>query len=289
MAVLFFFHTFAGMKEFSLLMSVYKGEKAENLTMCFDSIYRQTMRPTEIILVEDGPLSSSLYEAIAHEDSRFPQIKHVQIPTNQGLGNALNKGLENCSYDIVARMDTDDICMPERFEMQVNYLCEHPDIDVLGAWISEFDNNISNIVAIRNLPEGHDAIYQFGKKRNPMNHPVVMFRKKAVVEAGGYQPFPLFEDYYLWARMLTQGYRFHNLQKSLLLFRRSPEMIKRRGGTTYAHNEVQFQEKLLEIGYISRLNLIRNVLQRYGVRLAPNWLRGLIYKYLLRAKPTTET
>lgn len=273
------------MKEFSLLMSVYKGEKAEYLTMCFDSIFRQTVQPTEIILVEDGPLSRSLDEAIAKEKTRFPQIKCVQLPTNQGLGNALNKGLEACSCDIVARMDTDDICMPERFETQIRFLSEHPDIDVLGAWISEFDNSTANIVAVRNLPEKHENIFQFGKKRNPINHPVVMFRKQAVIDAGGYQPFPLFEDYYLWARMLNQGYRFHNLQQSLLLFRRSPEMVRRRGGLTYAHNETQFLQKLHEIGYISRWDLVRNISQRYIVRLAPNWVRSLIYKHLIRIKP----
>ena len=112
-----------------------------------------------------------------------------------------------------------------------------------------------------------------------------MFRKQAVIDAGGYQPFPLFEDYYLWARMLNQGYRFHNLQQSLLLFRRSPEMVRRRGGLTYAHNETQFLEKLHEIGYISTWELIRNISQRYMVRLAPNWVRSIIYKHLIRIKP----
>ena len=106
----------------------------------------------------------------------------------------------------------------------------------------------------------------------------------SALKAGGYLPFPLFEDYYLWARMLTQGLRFHNIQQSLLLFRRSPEMVRRRGGLTYAHNEIQFQKELHDIGYINKLELIRNVCQRYLVRLAPNWIRSLLYKHLLRTK-----
>ena len=277
--------TFAGMKEFSLLISVYKGERAECLTTCFDSIYRQSVLPTEIILVEDGPLTPSLYEAIGREEKRFPCLRRVVLSDNQGLGVALNKGMQACSYDIVARMDTDDICMPDRFEVQMNYMTAHQEIDVLGAWITEFDIEPTNTVAIRNLPEKHDEIYNFGKKRNPMNHPVVMFRKQSVLNAGGYQPFPLFEDYYLWARMLKQGYRFHNLPQSLLLFRRSPEMVRRRGGLTYAHNEISFLKKLHEIGYISLWDLFRNVCQRYGVRIAPNWVRSLIYKHLLRTVP----
>lgn len=273
------------MKKFSLLISVYKGEKAEFLTMCFDSIYHQVLPPTEIVLVEDGPLTPDLYAAINQENKRFTNIKHVVLKENQGLGSALNKGLYACSYDIIARMDTDDICLPERFKTQMDFLEEHPEVDVLGAWITEFDHEPSNVIAVRNLPETQEEIFIFGKQRNPINHPVVMFRKQAVLKAGGYLPFPLFEDYYLWARMLTQGFCFHNLQQTLLLFRRSPEMVRRRGGLTYAYNEIQFQEKLHEIGYISNLIMIRNICQRYIVRIAPNWLRSLIYKYLIRMSP----
>lgn len=270
--------------DFSLLMSVYKHEKPKHLTACFDSIYIQTVQPKEIVLVEDGPLPADLQQIIERERSRFPYLRTIVLEKNQGLGIAMQKGLAHCTYDYIARMDTDDICMPERFEIQTKYLEQHPDIDVLSAWITEFDNIPENTVAIRDLPESHNDIYSFGKRRNPINHPAVMFRKKAVIDAGGYQPFPLFEDYYLWARMLKKGYHFHNLQVSLLLFRRSPEMIRRRGGLTYAQNEIHFQRKLHEIGYITYFELIRNVCQRYGIRIAPNWLRSLIYEHLLRRK-----
>lgn len=272
------------MINFSVLLSVYKYEKAQYLEMCFDSIYKQTVQPTEIVLVEDGPLPLELHQAIEKEERRFNNIHRVVLEKNQGLGIALSVGLQACSHDIVARMDTDDICYPQRFEIQTKFLQEHPEIDVLGAWITEFDETPNNIVAFRNLPENHKDIYSFGKKRNPINHPVVMFRKQAVIEAGGYQPCPLFEDYFLWARMLKRGYKFHNLQTSLLFFRRSAEMIRRRGGLKYAHDEIVFQHKLYEIGYISYYELIRNICQRYGVRLAPNWIRSLIYKYLLRTR-----
>jgi len=266
-------------------MSVYQSEHAEHLIACFDSIEKQTLSPTEIVLVEDGPLTPQLYEAIENEAKRFPCLKRVVLEKNQGLGIALSKGLQACSFDIVARMDTDDICTPNRFEAQMSYLQEHDEIDVLGAWITEFDHDPSNVISVRNLPENHDDIYRFGQKRNPINHPVVMFRKHAIQEAGGYLPLPLFEDYYLWARMLKKGYRFHNLPLSLLLFRRSPEMIRRRGGFSYAQNEIHLQKKLYEIGYISRIRMIKNVLIRYGVRIVPNYVRGFIYKNLLRTIP----
>lgn len=273
------------MNEFSLLMSVYKGEKAEYLAECFDSIYQQTLQPSEIVLVEDGLLTDELYQAVSRQQQRFPCLKRVVLKENLGLGTALNRGMEACSYDIIARMDTDDICMPDRFKVQMQFMSEHPEVDVLSAWITEFDHEPSNTVGIRSLPEYHESIYKFGKKRNPVNHPVVMFRRQAVTKAGGYQPCYLFEDYYLWARMLMNGSRFHNLQRPLLLFRRSPEMIHRRGGLAYAGHEIRLLRKLRDIGYISNYNLVRNVLQRSVVRILPNSLRSFIYKHLLRTIP----
>jgi len=277
--------TFAVMNEFSVLMSVYKNEQASYLTACFDSICQQTLLPNEIVLVEDGPLTPELYEAIAHEERRLPILKRIVLPENQGLGIALNKGLQACSHDIVARMDTDDICLPNRFKTQIDFMICHPEIDVLGAWIEEFDHTPNNIVGIRCTPEYHDEIIKFGKKRNPINHPVVMFRKKAVMEAGNYQPCYLFEDYYLWGRMLQQGYIFHNLQEILLQFRRSPEMIKRRGGINYALYEIIFLRKLQETRYISSYDLLRNISQRTLIRIIPNGIRNYIYKKLLRTIP----
>ena len=270
------FLTFALMNDFSLLLSIYKHENPDYVVTCFDSIYSQTVLPTEIVLVEDGPLTSELYKVLEKEEKRFPCMKRVVLEKNQGLGVSLRKGLEACTHDIVARMDTDDICLPKRFEIQINYMQAHPDIDVLGAWITEFEYEPSNAVAIRCLPEEHKEIYNFGKLRNPMNHPVVMFRKKAVLDVGSYQPCYLFEDYYLWGRMLVKGYHFHNLQQSLLLFRRSPEMIQRRGGLSYAFHEIAFLKKLQKTGYISSFNLIRDVSQRYIVRILPNSLRRFV-------------
>ena len=285
MAVICFFLTFAAMNEFSLLISVYSKENAGHLKTCFDSIFQQTLQPTEIVLVEDGPLSPELYRTIAEEEKRFPCFKRVKLETNQGLGTALNCGMQACTYDLIARMDTDDICLPHRFEVQTAYFQSHPEVDVLGAWITEFDDVPTNVVSVRSLPEEHDDIFRFGKKRNPINHPVVMFRKQAVLKAGGYQPCMLFEDYYLWARMLTQGFHFHNLQQSLLLFRRSPAMFQRRGGVAYAHYELQFFKKLHKLGYISTFNLVINLMQRYIVRMLPNRLRSLVYRHLLRSVP----
>lgn len=270
------------MENFSLLISVYKNEKAVFFKECFDSIYNQTVLPTEIILVEDGPLTKELYDAIDVQCRRFNNIKRVPLKTNCGLGVALRKGMEYCSYDIIARMDTDDICVSKRFEKQLSYMCAHPETDVVSSWIQEFNNTPDNVISVRRLPEYNKDIYEFGKIRNPVNHPTVMFRKKSVEECGGYLPFPQFEDYYLWARMLYKGYVFYNIQQSLLLFRSSPEMMKRRGGHAYGKNEIMFQKTLFRMGYIGYVRMVKNIMIRYGVRVVPNFIRNWIYCNFLR-------
>lgn len=268
--------------DFSVLISVYIKENRDFLSYSLESIFNQVLIPKEVILVEDGPLTSDLYAVINEFQSKFPELKTVSLPTNQGLGRALNEGLKHCSYELVARMDTDDIAKPDRFQKQVEIFSQYPDVDVCGAWIDEFENKVTNVISTRKLPETHEEIALYAKKRCPLNHPVVMFKKSAVIAAGGYQHFPLFEDYYLWVRMLMNGARFYNIQESLLYFRFSPDMFKRRGGWKYAMDETRFQRFLFKRQFISFPELVKNVGVRFCVRLMPNSLRTFIYKKLLR-------
>ena len=247
-----------------------------------DSIFTQTTCPDEVILVEDGPLSSELNDIISEYSAKYPTLKIIPLPTNQGLGKALNEGLKHCSYDIVARMDTDDIAKPDRFEKQLAVFEKYLDIDVVGAWIDEFEDDISDVKSVRKLPELPDDIRQFAKRRNPINHPVVMFRKSAVLAAGGYQHFPLFEDYYLWIRMLMNGAKFYNIQESLLYFRFSPEMFKRRGGWRYVISELHFLQKMRQMHFISFSEFMQNLFVRFSIRLIPNSLRAIVYTKLIR-------
>lgn len=270
------------MTSFSLLMSIYEKEKVEYLRECLESIATQTILPTEIILVEDGPLTYELKSEISKAKKNFPNLRTIPLEHNCGLGKALNVGMEHCQYDIIARMDTDDICVSNRFEMQLAFLREHPEIDVVGSWIDEFVGSTNNIVSTRRVPETNKDIFEFGKRRNPMNHPTVMFRKQAVEKAGLYQPFPMFEDYYLWVRMLQNGYKFHNIQHSLLLFRRSADLFKRRGGFSYIPKEIRFQIVLCKRKYISSWIMLKNIAIRSCVRIFPNKLRDLFYLKCLR-------
>lgn len=267
---------------FSVLLSVYRKEQPAYLLQCLTSIFNQTLLPDEVVLVKDGPLTDALDEVIEIFCRKYPALKVIPLTENQGLGKALNEGLKHCSYDLIARMDTDDIAKPERFAKQVAVFQSYPEFDVVGAWIDEFEGIPKNVISVRQLPEMHEEIVRFAQKRNPINHPVVMFRKSAVEKAGSYQHFPLFEDYYLWVRMLLNDARFYNLPESLLYFRFSPDMFKRRGGWIYARDEFKFQRTLLSIGFIGYSRFVRNVGIRFVSRIIPNRLRTLLYKKFLR-------
>ena len=269
------------MLHFSVLISIYHKEKPNYLSESLDSILNQSLLPSEIVLVKDGPIPESLNLVIEEFQRKLP-LKVVTLSTNQGLGKALSEGLKQCSYELVARMDSDDIAKSNRFEKQVEVFSNNSDIDIVSAWVDEFEGSIGNIVATRKLPEFHEDILIFAKSRCPINHPVAMFKKSAVSAAGGYKPFPLFEDYYLWVRMLLNNSKFYNLQDSLLYFRASPEMYKRRGGWKYANDELRFQNKLRKLKFISFSRYIKNIVPRLFVRLAPNNVRSLFYKKFLR-------
>ena len=165
-------------------MSLYYKENPEYLKESLNSVFGQALPPDEVVLVEDGPLTDDLYTVVTEFSDKYPVLKVIPLPVNGGLGKALNEGLKHCSYDIVVRMDTDDVSKPDRFEKQVRFMECHPEIDVCSAWIDEFQDNIDNVIATKRLPETSAEIYEYGKKRCPINHPVAAFRKKAVVAAG---------------------------------------------------------------------------------------------------------
>lgn len=271
------------MKDFSVLMSVYHKDNAKWFDDALYSVLvSQTVKPSEIVLVEDGPLPDELYVLIEKYRGLFKNFVSVKIPVNGGLGNALNAGLKKCKYEIVARMDSDDISKPNRFEAQLKVFKSNPNVDIVGAWIDEFEFDVDNIISIRKIPENHKQIIKYAQDRCPINHPVVMFRKRAVLAAGGYKHFPLFEDYSLWVRMLMNGSQFYNIQKSLLYFRFSSAMFKRRGGIKYAIDEFRFQKRMYEIGFIGSNTFLRNSAIRFSSRIMPNSMRKVLYKKILR-------
>ena len=267
---------------FSVLISVYHKEQPAHLQQSLDSIFNQTMPPSEVVLVEDGQLTDGLYEVIHQAKQLHPELRSVVLPKNQGLGLALREGLQHCSYDLVARMDSDDIAKPERFAKELAYLEAHPETSVVGSWVDEFQDDTAKPLSIRKVPEHHETLVRFSHYRNPMNHPTVMFRKADVEAAGNYQHCELFEDYDLWARMMQQGYKLHNLQESLLWFRLTSQPFSQRGGLGYIGREMYFQKRLWHMGYISLGRMILNMLIRTLVRLIPRKWRKYSYLFFLR-------
>ena len=270
--------------KFSVLMPVYWKETPEYFQTALESILNQTLMPDEIVIVEDGKLTDELNSIIKTYTSRHPQLfKIIQLETNQGLGKALQIGVENCSYDLIARMDSDDIALPERFEKQINFMREHSDIDVLGSSISEFEGNPENIISYRKLPTEHKDIYKFGQFRSPVNHMTIMYKKKSVLEIGNYQPFRNIEDYWLWGRMLKKGYKFANLPECLVNVRAGNAMLKRRANLTYFFNsELPLHTKLYQIGFISFEQYLRNISSKFLLRAVPFGMMSWIYKKFLR-------
>lgn len=273
------------MNRFSVLLSIYYKEQPAYLRLALDSVFSQTIRADEVMLVEDGRLTPELDAVIEEYQGQYPELKVVKFEQNRGLGFALNDGLKTCSYDIVARMDTDDIAKPERFEKQLKVLEEHPEIDLVTAWIEEFVDSPENITAMRTLPETPEELYNYGKSRCPANHPVTMYRKKAVLSVGGYQTSLFPEDYFLWIKMLLNGSKFFCIQESLLFFRYAPETIVKRGGWKYAKDELKIQWNIYKTGYVSFSRYLYNSVAKFTVRIMPLGIRRYIYQKLLR-RPT---
>lgn len=273
---------------FSVLLSVYHAEKPTNLRAALDSIILgQTLKPNQVVLMVDGPIGQALEQAIATSEANYPEILQVyRLEQNNGLGNALAKGLDLCTYEIVARMDTDDISRNDRFEQQFQFLGTHPEIAVVGSIIEEFRDIPGDLKFFKKLPEHPDAIRVYSRQRSPMNHPSIMFKKSAVIAAGGYKDtFKFFEDYDLFIRMIVMGNLFYNIQEPLLYFRVGEplEMIKRRSGWGYMRNEIKFFRFGYAIGHFSVIELLKALSIRVPIRLLPARLVLEVYRRFLRS------
>lgn len=271
------------MAEFSVLMSVYIKENPNYFDSALESILiNQTLPPNELVLICDGDLTPELDAVIDKYLKLFPSILKVYRKENGGLGRALNFGLPKCSYELVARADSDDICMPTRFEKQVKIMEEHSEYGLISSWVQEFENEIGDTALVRAVPELPEDVALYAKTRCPVNHPAVMFRKSEVICVGGYQTELFPEDYFLWIKMLQNGTKVYNLQESLVWFRFSPDTFKRRGGWKYACDEVKTQVNIYRMGFITFSTLIKNIIIRFTTRILPNSIRGWLYKSFLR-------
>jgi glycosyltransferase involved in cell wall biosynthesis len=266
------------MDNFSVLIPVYKRDNLKDFKDSFESISTyQTTKPSQIVISIDGPVVRDL-EVYIRELEKNEMITCVWSSINHGLGTALNKGLEECKFDIVARMDSDDVAHPTRFEKQLKLIESN---DLISSNLAEFSESIDRVESFRKAMS-KELISKNYWVRNPFNHPSVMFRKSAVLRAGGYIHMPFFEDWYLWIRVIAQGASFDNINEPLVYFRSDMRQLKRRRGLTYLKHEIHFVRKLKRQEYISSIQLFTRVAISMIFRLLPVRAFKFITKFLLR-------
>ena len=277
------------MNVLSVILPIYKQCKTNQFVDALNTIICQTQLPQELLIVADGPIPDELEEEVTNyqlEVSRkgLPiEVSFLQLEDHGGLGMAMQKAVDAVKGDYIARMDADDICLPDRFEKQMKCFEENPELSVVGGQIAEFDGNVTNITGRRVVPLEHEDIVNYMKSRNGMNHVTTIIKKKDLIAAGNYQPFEWFEDYSLWVRMIQHGCRFKNIADDVVYVRAGKAQADRRGGWAYFRKEVSLFKCFLNQGFISRWRFIRNLFQRGVVRvLMTSSVRNLFYKNVLR-------
>jgi glycosyltransferase involved in cell wall biosynthesis len=262
---------------FTLLIPVYGGDRPDYLRRAFRSaVDDQTVRPDQVVIVRDGPVRDELAACMGDLMAKSPvPVTFVPLERNGGLGPALDRGLAACWFDVVARMDADDVAMPHRFEVELALITH---ADIVGSGLLEFIADTDDIVGQRVPPTEPDRIRKYARLADPFNHPTVVYRKSAVLAAGGYGDLPLMEDYALFVRMLQLGARPLNTAEPLVFYRVGATAFKRRGGRRLLRSELALQRELRRSGFITLAEYLRNVVVRGGYRLIPWWCRRALYR-----------
>lgn len=269
---------------FSVLMPVYYKENAEHFATAVQSVLEQSLKPNEILIIEDGKLGEELENVVVNiEKAHTDLVRVIRLEENKGIGYVRTLGLKECKYDIVAFMDSDDISRNDRFEKQILFLKENPEIDMVGSWVTEFDREPNNIYSKRVLPTEPNEVYNFAKFRMPVNNNTIMFKKAPIIEVGSYQIATGFEDYEVCGKLLNKGYKIANIPEFLVNMRAGQEMMNRRKGLQYfIKYEYACMKSFYEIGFINFWEFLRNISLKFPLRIMPDWMRNLIYKNYLR-------
>ncbi|MDU8925342.1 glycosyltransferase [Pasteurellaceae bacterium LIM206] len=266
--------------KFSVLMSLYSKEKPQFLTESLKSLQAQTYPADEIVLVLDGPVTPELQAVVDEFKTKLP-LKIVPLPQNVGLGKALNEGIKQSSHEWLFRMDTDDICRPERFAKQVEYIEQHPDVVMFSTQIAEFDQDPQHIISLRKVPTDYADIVAFNKMRSPFNHMTVAYRKSILQRVGGYQHHLFLEDYNLWNRIIATGEKVGNLPDVLLYARTNGNaMVGRRRGLIYAKSEWKLFKLKRQLNIQGSAAGFATFLMRTAPRLMPVSLLKILYKLM---------
>jgi glycosyltransferase involved in cell wall biosynthesis len=271
------------MEKYSVLMSLYIKEKPSYLKLCIDSILNQTEMPDEIVIVKDGPITPELEEVLIEYKDLYPNLFNIVVSEkNLGLGRALNLGLKNCRNELVARMDTDDISLPERCKKQLKVFEDNNELAIVGTMVDEFYKDPNEIISSRIVPITHNEIYEFAKRRSPFNHPTVMYKKSKVIECGGYSDLRRNQDVDLFGRMLFSGAIAKNIKESLLLFRSNEDLSKRRRSWENTSSYIATIYKLWRLGFSGLYDVIVVSLGQTVMFLCPVKVQNWLYKRFLR-------
>lgn len=272
--------------DISVLMSVYFREQPQNFFESLNSIKLQEAVPRQLVIVRDGKLTNDLDQVLSkfyNDNSDLFDIKIVELNERVNLGCALNMGLKYCKYTLVARMDSDDHALPKRLLIQYEFLNKHPVIKVVGGSIQEFNNKWNQPVDVRQVPEKSEAIVKFAHRRNPMNHMTVMFNKTYILKKmGGYNDVPGFEDYDLWLRVIKDDPKFIANLPDILVAARISDLQNRRGGFKYLKQNLFARITFYKKRLIRFDDLIITVFIGLVVSISPNFLRAILYRYILR-------
>ncbi|MFN1551709.1 glycosyltransferase [Vibrio natriegens] len=265
---------------FSVLISVYGKDCPRFLDEALESIYdHQTLKPSEIILVEDGPLNQDLSKVVVKWKNYLGDtLVIVKNKVNLGLAGALNVGLEYCSHELVARMDSDDISRPDRFEIQVDFMTKNPHICASSGQVIEYDLRVENVLGNRQLPLTNEELKKFCRTRSPLSHPAVIFRKTDISVVGGYPRFSNSQDWALWSLLLSKGKLIANVEEPLLHMRTDNSLYNRRGAKYY-FNELKIFRYQKDLGIINYYYYIFNVVSKGFLRLSPDCVKKLAYGY----------
>lgn len=270
--------------QYSGLMSVYVNESPQLLKRALNSVLKQNYPPADFILVKDGQLTEELESVIRDEHQLFERadIHFIELKNskNLGLGRSLNKGLKACKNELVARFDSDDLSLPQRMTKTIEWFREHPDTAIVGTQIYEYDHDEHHPFDIKQVPIDYEHIKKESVVRNPFNHMSVTFKKSVINKVGGYIDVPLFEDYYLWLRVIRAKYPVTNLEDVLVKAHVNREFAHKRGGMHYLKKELHFQNILVRDGFLNLPQYLCNVLIRGTIRLLPPDLLLVVYKFL---------
>lgn len=271
------------MSTVSVLMTTYAKEKAAYLAQSLESIFGQTRPPEQMVLVIDGPVGDDQLAVIEgfRCDPRVKRFDVLQLAKQGGLAEALNAGIPHCTGDFIARMDSDDISVPERLELQLAEFERDPSLAAVGSWSEEFQEDGKRVIKI--CPVKHDMIVGALRWRNVLVHPSMTFRAEALRNVGGYSArFGKMEDYDLFVRLAQSGARFRCVPKVLVHARWGIDLCERRGGLDYLVHEIKFRSDLYRRGFLSFWQYVITTCLYSAFRLTSAQSRRLAYAMVRR-------